>query len=551
MSAEKNVGDSYAADGDMPSPDLEQPGYFTYDTSEFAAAASQMTAVSTAPETFSDAEEPYDYLKLAMEEMAAEYADSTASPTAEPVAQTPYQEQAASPVPSAYEVQAQRYEQQIQQEQAQARARMQATAVSYAEPNDGAPVNPLVAARASAASAAAGGDGLYPIDETEPEQGQRSFDTSFGERKSHKGAIVVVLLLIALLAAGVYFGYGYLKNRDATARLSSAIERLRDSDAVIIPLDQAIATEIETGLTAEELSELMALSTTTTSILNDAESIVTEAEAEGLTGYLDGEASAALTSVTESVQARRSMIEIGKMLLAADTKAGSALENLNAAYESIASADQRVQWALDSYNGYWNAANNGEDVSDWDLWSIAGMESDAAGFIQSAQESVAAAKEAMPEADLSALDDYLTARAQHIDLLIQIDVALASGDLDTFWGLGDSVNQADAAQSAAAANVPQDPGELLASAYSSMTASQRQAYEAAREACLAADSTINKYLGVSADAAPAASAASGTVAANVADVQEPVTESPAAETSSAGDADQGEGSSEDGGQPQE
>ena len=516
MRQKRNNGGDYAPGStDAPSSNGGQSSISDFDTSEFAKAAAPAGSSKSPEDTF-------DFLKLAMEEMGAAPAPEAAPQPAAPSYGGPLDARQPGQVPA-----------QFNQAPAQAQ-----------QPDPDLPVNPLVAARANAAGAsitASGGGGLYPISDVEPQQGQRSFDTSFGTKKSHKGRIVLIILLLALLAVGAFFGLRYLKGQEAQTKLNAAIERLSDSDEVIVPLDRAIGTEIETNIASNDLAGIMELSTTTSTALNDAESLANEAASAGL--FLDEKTANAIEQVKNSVKARRSMLEVGKMLLAADTKTGSTLEILNAAYESNAAATERVGWALGNLYGYVDASNagqiNDENYGEWNqrLWDAVGIGNDALGLIQSAQASAAAAKESLPEADLSALDQYLSARHTHIEQMIQMITTLANGDVDTFWGLVDGVNQADANQAAAFANVPANAAELLADAYAEMTESQRQAYEIAREACVAADSSINEYRGLSmaspettsegaADtgAAPAAEGAPATVADTAA---------PAAETAPA------------------
>ena len=371
------------------------------------------------------------------------------------------------------------------------------------------PANPLVAARAAAgssaqprAAAAPGvkqpGD-LYPIQEVETEQAQRPFDTTFGG-KSHTGrtvAIVIgVVVVLALAVLGVLYMLRQQSVNEVRDTVNSAIDRLRDTDGLIVPLDEAIASELDSSTASEGLSNLMLQSSSTNTALSDAESLIMDAEESSeLLGEDDLDAIAA---VKESIAARRSMIEIGRMLLSADDTTSRALENLEQAYSYIAEANAQMQISHDVSTSFNETYAAGGDTSGIDLWSVVTADNNAVTAITSAQASVAAAKEALPELDLSVLETYLNAYLETVNLAVQLDTCMANWDFNGANALVEQYNQADANQAAAAQQIPADPSELLAGSYSSETESQRAAFEEAREECVAADAVINAYLGYTA-----------------------------------------------------
>lgn len=417
------------------------------------------------------------------------------------------------------------------------------------------PVNPLVAARSNGAQGAPGSaDGLFPIGDVAPTSTGRGFDTSFGESGRKRTVVIAVLVVILLVAAvvGLFFFLRDKEVADAQAKIDEAVELLRDTDAVIVPLDAAIAAEISTGVASDTLSNLMLQSSTTSTNLSNAEQLANEADRSR--DILGEDDAAAIDAVKGSVSARRSMLEIGRMLLSTDTAVNGALSDLAMAYGCIADANDRLQSAQSQFDQYNEALANGWDTGGFDLWALVQLDYDAVNAATEAQTWVAAAKEAFPSADLGVLDTYLAARVNQLNLMAQIDTCLANGDFDGAYALNDQYNEADYAQQVAAEQVPAVAAELLTASYAETTASQREAYDVARDKCVAADSVLNGYLGiagasnemgVSGDSAalPASSSAGAAVLA------EPAVEQPADAGAAEGDAAPADGAVAEDGMP--
>lgn len=419
------------------------------------------------------------------------------------------------------------------------------SAAPAADSQPAAPRNPLVAARKAAeqtgtspdafaggADVASGGasSGLYPIREVEEDRRGGLFDTSFAEKGGKRGILIaiIVVLVLALLFVGAFFGLRYKQTADARANIDAAIDCLRESDSVIVPLDTAIASEISSGTASESLSNLMLRSTSTSTTLTQAEEYATEAERSS--DLLNEDEMDAIVAVKASVNARRSMLEVGRMLLSTDTQSAAALESLELAYESIASANTRIQAGLDQYNAYREAFDNDWDTSEFDLWGIVQLDNEALTDLGTARNYVAAAREAFPDADLTVLDVYLEQRINQVSVLVEFDTAIANGDIEGADGISGVYAEAEAAAQQAASQVPATAAELLVDSWASATAVQRSAYDDARVACVDADAVLNSYLGITdsrkemgmsssatLDAAPATAQVSDQAAAPVAD----------------------------------
>lgn len=369
------------------------------------------------------------------------------------------------------------------------------------------PINPLVAAReaavgpverSSAGLGAVGASGSPSSTQASPSVG-KSFDISFAERKGNARhtllVLIVVIAVILVIAAAAFFIVRGRVRASATENILAAIERISDADVVITPLDEAIASEISTSTVSGEVSNSMLSSTTASNALTDA---LAYAEEAGTYDFLLSEEQRDVIDAIElSVAARRTMIEIGRTLLSADSTVSSAIENLDAAYASIASANEYVQQSHAAYQTYADTVAQNGDTSGIDLWAIVEIDNQAVACITSAQASVAAAKEAFPSADYTALENYLINRLNELNLYVQFDTAVANGDEDTANSMIDLLNEASAVSTTAAALVPAASEDVVRSAYASVTSSQSEQYESARAQCVENDEIIRDYLGTS------------------------------------------------------
>lgn len=291
----------------------------------------------------------------------------------------------------------------------------------------GGPVNPLVAARNSGPSVTRGSGsasqaGLFPIQEDGGSS--KSFDTSFGDRGTKRTVVivVVVILVVALAAVGAFFGLRSKQASDARADIDSAIDLLRQTDDVIVPLDSAIASEMSTGLVSDSLSDVMLQSSTTSNRLSSAETLVSDANRSR--DLLDESDASAIDAAQSSISARRSLLEVGRALQSADAAADSAIESLAMAYGSMADASSALESASAEYASLLEAGS----TSTGDPWVVVQLDQQAQSSIDTAKSWAASAKEAFSSADLSALDAYLDARATEISLLTQYHTSLINQD---------------------------------------------------------------------------------------------------------------------------
>lgn len=379
-----------------------------------------------------------------------------------------------------------------------------ATPATPAPATPSGPINPLVAAREAAANVQdapsaprAGVTQAFAGVQPGQEVPMRSFDTSFGEGGHPRRTLLIVLIVILVIAAvavGGFFIFRENVRTQATENINAAIQRLSDADAVIVPLDEAIGSEISSSTVSQGLTDAMLSSTTASNALTDAESRAKQAEQHR--ALLTEDQTQVIDAIKGSVTARRSMLEIGRTLLATDNEVSDALTSLDAAYASIESANAKVQQALDLSNAHFAA---GDADSGVDLWAIVDLDNQAITDITNAQGSVAAAKEAFPDADYTSIETYLTTRLAELQVNLSFDTAMANGDEEGALAMNDQITQAADASTQAAANVPGTARDLVRDAYAVVTSGQSASYDEARSACASNDEVIRAYLGTNDD----------------------------------------------------
>lgn len=324
----------------------------------------------------------------------------------------------------------------------------------------------------------------------------KAFDTSFSDGHNVKRTLLIALIVVVVVVALAVGGFFLLRQQargQATENITAAIQRISDADAVIAPLDEAIGSEISSSTVSQGLTDAMLSSTTASNALTDAAGKADAANAKRV--LLSEEQTKVIDAIKGSVAARRSMLEIGRTLLASDTKVAKALESLDAAYASIAAANDKVRRAREMVVSYSDTAAQGGDLSGFDLWVAVDLDNQAIADVANAQTSTAAAKEAFADADYAALDGYLSARLAELQLIVAFDTALANGDEEGANAMIDQINQATAASDQAATSVPGTSRDLVRSAYSVVTSGQSEQYDAARSQCVENDATIRAYLG--------------------------------------------------------
>ena len=116
--------------------------------------------------------------------------------------------------------------------------------------------------------------------------------------------------------------------------------------------------------------------------------------------------------------------------------------------------------------------------------------------ITEAQSFENAAEQAFSEADYSVYTKYLAARKDAIQVLMDSDNAIASGDFDSAQASIEDYNKREAASSELAQQLPETPDTFLSEAYEAALKKPLDTYKEIAEALAATDKKIRDYQGL-------------------------------------------------------
>lgn len=300
-----------------------------------------------------------------------------------------------------------------------------------------------------------------------------------------------VALLVAAAGVGGWWLYRSYQERQALNQdLAAVVDLISESDEVVIPLDEAVASEIDDAENTE-LATLMESYDDTVAQLDQAEE---QLQAVRSTYSLNDEDAALCDNIQTSISARRDMLSVGQELLAADTALSTARSHLETALGKMVEANDAVLRSVEAANEY-SKSLAGEESSQDDPNVPVDLDNQALTLLNEAKQEVASAKEAFPDADYTSYETYLDAKIAAVELLLDIDEAIAAKRYSAASGKVDDYNAADAAATEAAAAVPETASDLLREPYEQITSTQRDRYNAARRSAADADTAIRESMG--------------------------------------------------------
>lgn len=306
--------------------------------------------------------------------------------------------------------------------------------------------------------------------------------------------VALVCVALAALGFGAYVAWRHLAGaRMARDEISAAIGDLSSSDEAIIPLNEAVSSPVGT-YGADELAQ----------ISSDAEESVADLDSvEGrletirsLDEFLNDDDRAVVEALEESVSARRELVEHGTNLLDQEAALLTAQDCLDRSTEKALEADGHVEDSVAAAAQYaLHLSGQESEVTDGNV--PVGHDEAAAEAMSEAQDLLAQAKEAMPNADFSAYDDYYAKRAAAIAKLLEVDKAIASGDYAGGASLVEEYNALDAEAAQAAGALPQASSDVFEGAYDEVTGPIADGYAAAFDRAAEADERVRSYQGLS------------------------------------------------------
>lgn len=337
-----------------------------------------------------------------------------------------------------------------------------------------------------------------------------SFARPHRRRARPRGRVATPLglrVLIVVLVVGALGGAGYLlwshfsSASRAKAELGDAIDCVAQADAAIVPLNEAVSSQIGGDTSSHEgLSEKIDFAT---SLLTEASSHLERAQA--LADHLDDSGREVLDALSASIEARRGMIGAGEVIVDVDDAVSSALGLLGQARDRLESADEKAKSASDAANEYARFLA-GEQTQIQDANVAVSLDNEAASLIAEASDLLGKAKQAFGDADYAVYESYVAKRAEAAQLMLDADSAVVSGDFERAGQLVSQYNAADAEAATFAATLPANLSDIFVDSYARLTSAERQKYAESAAKAADADAVVRKYQGVLARAATSGAA---------------------------------------------
>lgn len=333
--------------------------------------------------------------------------------------------------------------------------------------------------------------------------------------------ILIIVFIVGALGTAIFFISRYLDGSwQAKDAINAAISHVEESDETIVALNDSIVLTVDEA-SEKNVQELQEQAVKADEVLKKADEKL--ARANALDEFLDDNQKSICDALRNSIDARRTMLDAGEAVLSVDATVGGARALLNQVVEKAVSANKKSQEATQAANEYAQFLTGDTSVSTQDANVALQLDNEAKALIDEAKTSLASAKEAFADADYSAYETYLNKRSEAINIMIESDTALVSGDFASVSDKTNAYNVADAAATEAANALPSSTSEIYAQPYENLTSGARKTYTSAAEKAAEADALIRHYQGVAVsmaatsqdivdtDAAATTSAASGQI----------------------------------------
>lgn len=363
------------------------------------------------------------------------------------------------------------------------------------------------------------------------------------KKKATIAIIIIALLLAALIAVVGFFAYRAHQhmqiNNQVSDGITEAIGSLSKTDEYMVKLDQLLSATIN----PDELNQLQTMSSQAEAqiaLLKDAQNKVNALSDKR--EFFNEEQAEVIAALSSSIDGRNKMIDAGSKILSQDVLVSQARVHVNGAYANIVEADSIVREALDQAKKYAEqektkaseqlknatASNNKKKKEQADesatitAQSVVDLDQKALDALSNASLELQKAKAALPEVDLSPIEKYLEAKQKAVNILKEVDTAVAENKVKDAVAKVKEYNDADAEVKPLAEALPASPEDIYESYYQSKVADLEKLYDEARKAVAQADGVIRRYQGIktqenaSAAASPLGAANSGSTNASAA-----------------------------------
>ena len=295
------------------------------------------------------------------------------------------------------------------------------------------------------------------------------------------GTVVGVAASVAVIAyAGFYFWSAYQQNQENLTVLGQAMQELEAADEVVLAADALVTDGI--GDTSDEDIQALIASMDDARVHINAAVAFGETAAESMDASADREAA---LKAQESANARTKLLDGAASIIQAEAQARTASTQIQQCWDSLVEADGLLKEA---------AAMVTETTND-NVKASEEKTQQAQDLLTSAAESLAAAQDAYPSADLSAFGAYIDKRFEAIGYALASNDAIYIQDKSTADEQNALYNEADAEAVELAQKLPKNPTQPIEDALAADTQQARDDYYATREAAAQSDAYIRDYLG--------------------------------------------------------
>lgn len=292
---------------------------------------------------------------------------------------------------------------------------------------------------------------------------------------------VVAVALVGLAGAGASFLYKeYTAYNERVSYLETSLSDLTQAYDIIMEMDAIVAGEM-TDENAAKVTEVEDKLAEATALLDEAESSLQPAESEANRA----EEKEAVANASAAISAGRDMIEQGPSIMEAAVSAMQAMQTIEVAWADVIQADTlaRDAAALIADTTMENVeASKEKSVQARDLFGEALVQFQDAAAVY-------------PSADLSGQIDYIEKRIAAMEYAIASDDAILAYDKETAASQNDAYNAVDQEAAELAQTLPDNPSELVKSAYLRDIEQSEKLYNEARSIASTADAFIRDYLG--------------------------------------------------------
>lgn len=309
---------------------------------------------------------------------------------------------------------------------------------------------------------------------------EQSADETATQRKRRWWLLVAVILAFALAGAAGVYAYQQSQTRSAArAQIDEATTLIEDADVVVLEVDEAVRAEI-TAEVGEQAADLQERVPQAIDDLGQAAMLIDEA-----TPDLADEDVPRAEALKDSALARAEMLGTVDPILEGNIRAAAALQPALDAWSAVLEGETLADQAIAEYN---KLTTEGVTRSQT-------LTADAVAKYGSAKQLFSTAATGFPEADFTAYVTYVDGKIELLGISKQANDAFLAGDKAKANTLSTQYNAKDKELVALAAELPETPAEVVASAYEEFAGEATTEYFEARQRATDADKVLNDLEG--------------------------------------------------------